>query len=142
MTKRWSRLSVWQQGLDSSYLGQYYFSFAVDQATNRIEQCLLNDRETRHNGSSSNQKDKLIDEVEQHFETGISGRSKTAQSSVSPTFLQPITGKWLVHYASCPCDGYLPIPPNVLDGKGHQNGAVLNLYCQEKLKKLVLAFRE
>lgn len=136
-----------QKGWDSS-LGGGSFAFAVDQATIRLEQYLVNDildREIRHGSNSGqNPKAKLVDEANQYFKTGVCGPSKSvARSNVNSTFLQPITGNWVVHYVSCPFEGYLPIPWEVVDEKNHlQDGTLLFRYCQGELKKLLVAFRE
>ncbi len=148
MIKKWTRLTMMLKRLDSPVSDTGSFSVAVDQATERLEQYLLNDMQDTESrrGSSSrlNQKAKLIEEVKQYFSTGTCGPSKSAaRSSVNTTFLQPITGNWVVHYASCPFEGYIPIPWKVVDEKNnHQNGSALFRYCHGELKKLLVDFRE
>lgn len=150
MAKRWTKLINLQKvqgNLSLADIGS--FSVAIDQATKRLEQYLLDDimgREIRCGSNSHlNFKAKLFDEAKKYFKTGNCGTSimKRVATSVNPTFLQPITGKWLVHYVSCPFDGYLPLPSRIVDENNHhQKGAILFRYCQGELKQLFVAFRE
>ena len=132
--------------LQTNFESRGAFFIAVDHATNRLEQYLVNnmlDKDIRHR-SGLNSKAKLVDEAKQYFKLGNCGRIKSeACASVNPTFLQPITGKWFVHYRSCPFESYLPIPWKIFDEKNHhQDGTVRFRYCQGELKKLLVAFRE
>ncbi len=147
MSKTWAGRTKWQKGQDS--LDDDGSSLdAVDQATDRLKQYLVNDVldiDPSHGlNYFSDRKVELVNEVKQYFKTGNCGLKKSeARASVNPTFLQPTTGRWLVHYSSCPFESYLPIPLKIVDEKDHrQNGTVLLRYCQGELKKLLIAFRK
>ena len=101
------------------------------------------DIDLRHPVPGSQLVANLTKEVEQYFTTGNSRPHQDGSGAkcVNPTLLQPMTGKWLVHQASCPFFGYAPLPLKELDGIGKHNGIAFD-YCRTELKKLLIAFRK
>ena len=82
--------------------------------------------------------------MRRYFETGNCGLDEQPPATCpNPTFLQPRSGKWFVHYSACPFDGYLPLPDKrALDGGEEKNSGNLLRYCRGELKQLLVAFRK
>ena len=90
--------------------------------------------------SSGELKAKLRSEFRQYFETGNCGQSSTTRTKVNPTFIHPATGRWFVHYAACPLDGFFPLPMNELENQKDNKFGVAFGYCRVELKKLLKSF--
>ena len=129
------------QGLET--LNKLSFPDSVEQAVQRVQSNLfdlVNYLDQTDYVGFPQLSERLHQEIQQYFTTGNCGGSETRKVCPNPTFLEPITGKWHVHYAACPFDGFLPIPLKELNKKAHGN-QLLN-YCQVELKKLLVAFRK
>ena len=117
--------------------------FSFSEAVNRVVACIL-----PHLVNDFSDSDNLIsllasfnEEIWQYCKTGNCGRGNSSVASVNPTFLQPTTGKWLLHPVSCPFQGFFPLPLKELDEKKVKHGIIAD-YCRAELTKQLTAFRK
>ena len=140
MIRYWTSMKLLKCPKDQPLLKPLSFSETIEEAVLDLEQYLINDFSdqpvTAHLA-------KLHSEIGHYFETGNCGQAinRTA-ASINPTFLQPMTGKWFVHYATSPFHGYLPLPlKELLESRNVKNGVIAD-YCRSELKKLLTGFRK
>ena len=124
---------------------QLSFSESVKKAVQRLESNLfdiMNSSDHRSFGSPLSEI--LHQEIKQYFTTGNCGGSATNAACPNPMFLELVTaGQWHVHYAACPFDGYLPLPPwRELTESDQENHGLIFTYCRMELKKLLVSFRQ
>ena len=124
------------------------FIETVEQAVIHIQQYLINDF-SHHEIIVSNAQlnAKLAQELRDYFKTASCGQESgkaCKAASVNPTFLQPTTHKWFLHYAACPFDGYLPLPVKELINPQSDvvKFGIIAGYCRSELKKLLVGFRK
>ena len=141
MVQHWARMKRQMTG-DASFM-QIPFSEAVHMIGMRHLQYLFNMRDSPNRVLGPHQMEKFTEEIWEYCTTGNSGQSGKAAVAVSvnPTFLQPTTRKWIVHYYASAFEGYFPLPVEELGAIDDKNGLIVG-YCQSELKKLLTAFRK
>ena len=143
MCKCWSKQVYAEQPIEPTTVEHVSFSTSVKKSVERLESNLfdlLND--LYHLAEGSPLSGKLRKEMEQYFMTGKCDGSAANDACPNPTFLEPVTGQWHVHFTACPFEGYLPLPWKILDATTCGNKGMILSYCQMELKKLLIAFRK